>query len=216
MLINSSADQSASATIEATGKSVIQLDPLSGEITQIQVGSKGKKVFFQVDLEPVGSSLYFISLRSSSLPYANPTRGEGMPVLAENEVRVTADQDNVLVLNYLDLNAGKLHLKDSYFMDALLALFEYHGLEMGNPWQHKIQYRREYVKRDTFSENSGFEVSYHFQISRDLDHSSCRRLKPWLRVMNSGTYTSMAAWFKKRKAATGSIRTFIISPWALI
>ena len=172
MLINSSADQSVSATIEAKGKSVIRLDPLTGEVSQIKAGVKGKKVSFQVDLPPIGSSICFISGRRSSLPYANPILEEKKPAVAKNKVTVTVDQDNILVLNYLDLDAGELQLKNSYFMDALLALFDKHDLEMGNPWQHKIQYRQEYVRRDTFPENSGFEASYHFNVSMDLDDLS--------------------------------------------
>ena len=177
MLVNSSADQSVSATIEAKGKSVIQLDPVSGEITQIMVKSEGKMVSFQADLLPVGSSIYFISRGTSSLTFTKTTNGSGKPVVAEGEVKVSVDQDNILVLNYLDLNAGKLQLRDTYFMDALLALFDSRGLEMGNPWQHKIQYRQEYIKRDTFPDKSGFEASYHFTISRDIDHLSMQDIK---------------------------------------
>ncbi len=169
MLVNSSADQSASATIEARGRSVIQLDPVTGEITQIRVESQGKTVSFQADLLPIGSSIYFISMGSTSLPFTKTTKRDANTVAAESEVEVSVDQDNILVLNYLDLNAGELQLKDTYFMDALLALFEGHGLEMGNPWQHKIQYRQDYVARDTFPDNSGFSASYHFTISRDTD-----------------------------------------------
>ena len=62
-------------------------------------------------------------------------------------------------------------------MDALLALFESHGLEMGNPWQHKIQYRQEYVTRDTFPDNSGFSARYHFTISKESDLLSMKDIK---------------------------------------
>ncbi|MCP4313642.1 MAG: hypothetical protein GY790_20505 [Bacteroidetes bacterium] len=177
MLVNSSADQSVSATIEAHGKSVIQLDPLTGEITQLKAESEGKKVTFKADLLPIGSSVYFISTRTSSLPFSKTTQGKGKTLVAENEIEVTTDQDNILVLNYLDLKAGDLKLKDNYFMDALLALFDSHGLEMGNPWQHKIQYRQEYVKRDTFPENSGFEASYHFNLSHEMDTDAFAKIK---------------------------------------
>jgi len=177
MMVNSSADQPATATIEARGKSVISLDPVSGVISQIPAVSGGETVSFQVDLPPVGSSIYFISHSSSSLPFLKATRDVGTQVAPKDEVIVSADQDNILVLNYLDLSSGELKLKDTYFMDALLALFDSHGIEMGNPWQHKIQYRQNYVVRDTFPDGSGFSASYHFTISRDTDLPLLQEIK---------------------------------------
>ena len=68
-------------------------------------------------------------------------------------------------------------MKDTYFMDALLALFESQGLEMGNPWQHKIQYRQNYVSRDTFPKGSGFSASYHFRIAEGVDLKELEKIK---------------------------------------
>ena len=177
MLVNSSEDQSATATIEAKGKSVISLDLISGEISQVVVKSRGKTISFQADLPPVGSAIYFISHSNSSLPFIKTKNGEGGLVASTKQLEISADQDNILVLNYLDLKSGDLELKDSYFMDALLALFDSHGLEMGNPWQHKIQYRQEYVARDSFPDNSGFSASYHFNISGETDPLTMDQIK---------------------------------------
>jgi hypothetical protein len=177
MLVNSSADQASTTNIEAFGKSVISLDPVSGVISQVPAKSLGKKITFQVDLPPAGSAIYFITGNSSSLPFMKTLHGEGKALVADSETAVAADQDNILVLNYLDLKSGNLELKDSYFMDALLALFESHGLEMGNPWQHKIQYRQQYIARDTFPDGSGFSATYHFTISQETDLVSMKQIK---------------------------------------
>ncbi|MCK4991301.1 MAG: hypothetical protein KAS29_12470, partial [Bacteroidales bacterium] len=177
MLVNSSADQSATATIEARGKSAISLNPVSGVISQVPVVSRGITVSFQVDLPPVGSSIYFISQSNSSLPLMETMVGEGSPIAPQDKVAVSADQGNILVINYLDLKSGELELKDSYFMDALLALFESHSLEMGNPWQHKIQYRQDYIVRDTFPDGTGFSASYHFTIAHGMDLSPIKEIK---------------------------------------
>jgi hypothetical protein len=40
---------------------------------------------------------------------------------------------------------------------------------MGNPWQHKIQYKQDYLALDTFKTGSGFEASYHFNVSPSVD-----------------------------------------------
>ena len=172
MLVNSSTGEAAHARLEAKGKSVVRLDPVTGEVFQVPVESTGKKVSFQASLPPVGSSIFFIAAGRSPIPVDPEKSGSGNRVTPMNSVEVSADQENVLVINYLDLSAGELNLQNTYFMDALLALFEKNNLQMGNPWQHKIQYRKNYLVRDTFPANSGFEASYHFIVSPEMDQTA--------------------------------------------
>ena len=55
-------------------------------------------------------------------------------------------------------------------MEALVSLFEENGVAFGNPWQHKIQYRTQYLDLDTtFHDSSWFEVRYHFDVARGTD-----------------------------------------------
>lgn len=70
--------------------------------------------------------------------------------------------DNVLVLDY-----GTLHLKDKVYenihvMAACEKIFHAHGMEQ-NPWDMAIQFKRQYIDRNHFSENSGFEMCYYFE-----------------------------------------------------
>jgi hypothetical protein len=177
ILVNSSADEPAQATVEAQGKSIICLNPISGEISQVSGTQKGNKMSFQVDLPPVGSAIYFISKNSSSIPLLQINENKVSELTPEGDIQISADQENILALNYLDLISGDLELKDVYFMHALLALFDHHGITFGNPWQHKIQYRQDYVALDTFPEGSGFEAIYHFTISPNMDAESLKGLK---------------------------------------
>jgi hypothetical protein len=85
------------------------------------------------------------------------------------ETVVQPEADNVLVLDYLDLKSSKVDLKETYFMKAMHQLFDSNGFKMGNPWQHKIQYKQDYLALDTFKTNSGFEVTYHFNVSATAD-----------------------------------------------
>jgi hypothetical protein len=63
-------------------------------------------------------------------------------------------------------------------MDALIGLFQENGIAMGNPWQHKIQYKKDYLALDTtFKANSGFEASYHFQINENLSLSAMHSIR---------------------------------------
>jgi hypothetical protein len=63
-------------------------------------------------------------------------------------------------------------------MNALIGLFKENGVEMGNPWQHKIQYKKDYLALDTlFKEDSGFEASYHFQINPDVSSVVMKKME---------------------------------------
>ena len=62
-------------------------------------------------------------------------------------------------------------------MTALISLFEENGVEFGNPWQHKIQYKKDYLALDKFTENSGFEVDYHFQVAKGTELSLLKDIK---------------------------------------
>ena len=94
-----------------------------------------------------------------------------------NEIIVNPESDNILVLNYLDLKTPKTEMKDTYFMDALVSLYKENGIEFGNPWQHKIQYKKDYLKLDQFTENSGFNVDYYFHLEEGIDLSALSEIK---------------------------------------
>ncbi len=49
---------------------------------------------------------------------------------------------------------------------------------MGNPWQHKIQYKKDYLDLDTlFKADSWFEASYHFNINPDLNEVAMKGIR---------------------------------------
>jgi len=91
-------------------------------------------------------------------------------------INIHPENENVLVLDYLDLKSKKLNLTESYFMKAMRQLFDSSGFKMGNPWQHKIQYKQDYLALDTFKVGSGFEVKYHFTISENADTETISKL----------------------------------------
>jgi hypothetical protein len=62
-------------------------------------------------------------------------------------------------------------------MNALKGLFKENGVELGNPWQHKIQYKKNYLALDTlFKGDSWFEASYHFSITPSLSPSAMKSI----------------------------------------
>jgi hypothetical protein len=83
-----------------------------------------------------------------------------------------------MMVNYLDLKTAKSDKKDVYFMNALIGLFEENGVAMGNPWQHKIQYKKTWLEMDTlFKAGSWFEASYHFNINSNLDAAAMKSIR---------------------------------------
>ena len=176
-LVNTDTAQVVSATITGTGKSLIKLDLETGNCTRLPVKSENGQITFDMELPPIGSALYFLTKSNASalsVAELTPTEaGSGNstenPVNEPVETVVQPEADNVLVLDYLDLKSSKVDLKETYFMKAMHQLFDSNGFKMGNPWQHKIQYKQDYLALDTFKIGSGFEVTYHFNVSATAD-----------------------------------------------
>jgi hypothetical protein len=124
------------------------------------------KVTIAIDLEPAGSAMFTISGSKADEPEYKPVAGTETLVESTGPVTVNRESDNIMMVNYLDLKTAKSENKGVYFMNALIGLFEENGIEMGNPWQHKIQYKKTYLEMDTlFKTNSWFEATYHFNIN---------------------------------------------------
>ncbi|HRX13328.1 MAG TPA: hypothetical protein P5210_16815, partial [Draconibacterium sp.] len=48
----------------------------------------------------------------------------------------------------------------------------------GNPWQHKIQYKKTWLEMDSlFKADSWFEASYHFNINTNLDAAAMKSIR---------------------------------------
>jgi hypothetical protein len=107
-----------------------------------------------------------------------PVTGTETLVESTGAISVKRETDNIMMVNYLDLKTAKSDKKDVYFMNALIGLFEENGVAMGNPWQHKIQYKKTWLEMDTlFKDKSWFEASYHFNINPDLDAAAMKSIR---------------------------------------
>jgi len=169
-LVNSHKEESASAQLHMKGRNVLKLDLITGEEYAFPNTAEEGMVSFQVDLDPAGSALFLITDKKTVAPKKQTLNTEAKLVASNEKTRVERNSKNVLVINYLDLKTSKSEKKEIYFMDGLIGLFQENGIDMGNPWQHKIQYKRDYLALDSlFDANSGFEASYHFVIQEDLD-----------------------------------------------
>jgi hypothetical protein len=167
--VNSDSLSHASATIEGEGKSLVRMDLTSGNCYQVPAKPEKGIISFFIDLPPVGSALYFLSDQELPEPAESIAGKSESSVAAVGGMTAKAEEENVLVLNFMDVKSKKIDLKDVYFMKAMHQLFDSNGFSMGNPWQHKIQYKQDYLALDTFKTGSGFEVNYHFSVSGSID-----------------------------------------------
>jgi hypothetical protein len=177
-VVNSHTSQKAATEITVEGKYVTKLDLVSGETYSYPAQIEDGKVTFQVELDPVGSALFAVTSKKSDEPEYVKVSGAETVIENIGKVSLKRESDNIMMVNYLDLKTAKSEKKDVYFMNALIDLFEENGVEMGNPWQHKIQYKKNWVKMDTlFKDNSWFEASYHFNINPDLDATTIKSIR---------------------------------------
>lgn len=165
-LVNTNETEIASAKIQAKGKSLVKIDLFTGEQYLVPTEQTEQGVLFEIQLNPIGSALYFISDKVEKFPEQKAEMQEYTNVEPTGEMEVKRLSDNILTLDYLDIKTNKTESNNIYFMKALIGLFKENGVDFGNPWQHKIQYRKNYLELDTlFKDDSGFEVNYHFMVS---------------------------------------------------
>ena len=215
--VNTDTTNTVLATITGNGKSLIKLDLENGSCTQVPVQSDNGQITFDMELSPIGSALYFLTKSNASALAASSVSMENQisestgssienPVSETVETSVRQEADNVLVMDFVDLKGRKLDLKDTYFMKAMHALYDSCGFKMGNPWQHKIQYKQDYLALDTFKTGSGFVVTYHFNIAANADLKDLANLnvvieRPeiWDLYLNDVKLTKTDKWWIDRE-----------------
>jgi hypothetical protein len=177
-VVNSHPIKKASGDFTVKGKYVTRLDLVSGKVYAYPAKAQDGKVLFKFILDPVGSALFVISEQKPSEPEYTTVSGMETVTESTSPVYVKRESDNILMVNYLDLKTAKSDKKDIYFMNALIGLFNENGIEMGNPWQHKIQYKKNWLALDSlFKAGSGFEASYHFYINQNLNAEAMKTIR---------------------------------------
>ena len=177
-VVNSHPERAASATVTLRGTHVSKLDLLTGKTYGYPSRPADGRVSFDIDLGPAGSALFVASgMKTEEPAYTLPSGNETL-VERTGELGVRRESENVLMVNYLDLTTARSTRRDVYFMDALKGLFKENGVEMGNPWQHKIQYRKDYLALDTlFGPGSWFEASYRFSVKPGLEPAAMKSIQ---------------------------------------
>ena len=159
-LVNSSIEQPTAGTVSAPGAGMEEWDLTTGKIKEAVFTAGRDSIQFSFELPPSGSRLLFIS-RAKRKPAIAPALTSA-PVAASDAMSIKRIGPNVLVLDYVDVEAGGEKLASSYFYPAGQFLFKKNGFDR-NPWDSAVQFRDELISRK-IPANAGFEARYRFKI----------------------------------------------------
>lgn len=170
-LVNTDTEETTAGSITAKGKSVWELDMLSGIIKPYPIKHDGNTVSINFNVTPVGSQLLFISNNATSVPVEAPKKVEKTILTPEGNLKVERVEPNVVVIDYCDYKLSEIEEKDVYFFKAGADIFKHYGFD-GNPWNRAVQFNSEILDKNHFPENSGFEAGFSFQVEGPVDVSS--------------------------------------------
>ena len=169
-LVNSSLEASAKGVVSLTGKDVVELNTLTGELLDYPETSDGNRMRVHFDLPPAGSLLlYVFNKKQSGFEQPAPVK-QYTPINASSQLVAKPDGLNILTVDFCDLLLGGETFRDQHVFDAADKTFKYHGFSDGNPWNTSVQYKDNIVRRDTFK-TGGFKATYRFTVEGDFDLS---------------------------------------------
>ncbi len=169
-LVNTSSNEWSTGKFMIDGKSVKELDLISGEVKSYKSKLSENSLNVAFDLPPVGSLLLLIS-NKTEVNTENTGAAEIKIVESYDDLEIKQSDLNVLSLDYCDIMLdGKLE-KDLYYYQAADKIFRHYGFN-GNPWSSAVQYKTSIIDQNNFTDKQGFEVSYSFLVDKKLDPSS--------------------------------------------
>jgi hypothetical protein len=173
-LVNSSLNEHLTGTLEANGKDVIEMNTLTGELIGYQYEIKGEGVSLSYSLPPAGSLLLYLP-GSKTDKYKTPVKLKNLTAITSaSPLIITKNEDNVLMIDFCDVEVGSEITKDLNTYYAADRVFRYYGFKNGNPWNTSVQFKTNIVDRDTFGQGTGFRVSYHFPVKGKFDLSGIK------------------------------------------
>lgn len=209
-LANSSLSEQSNGNLEISGKDVIELNTLSGEITGYENSQEGGKVNLSYSLPPAGSLLLFVP-KTKIAEYKIPSKPLNMTeFVSATPTKILRDRDNVLMIDFCDIEVGNTTSKDLNTYNAADKVYKYFGFKNGNPWNTSVQYKTNITDKDTFGLPTGFTASYHFNIHNNFDFSGVTAVveRPGLwKVLINGTEvkSDSGQWWLDRSFGTYKI-----------
>lgn len=176
-LANASLSEAVQGTFFAAGKQAIAMDPFTGQLEAYPAENRGKDPLgLKFAIPPAGSLLIFISKQEiSGIP--EPAEPAGLTeIQGTSEMSAGRLRPNPLMLDYCELKLEDQAAMEMHVLDACDRVFRHYGFERGNPWATFVQFNDRLVARDTFGPNTGFSVTYHFNVQEGVDRSGMRAI----------------------------------------
>lgn len=209
-LVNSSLTETAYGRVSIEGKSLQELDGMSGEIFAYHGLVYGKYVETTFILPPAGSLILFSSSSEKSSYKARPQITNGNILKATTPLEIKRMKDNALTLDFCDLIIDGKSEQGLYTVEACNKLYQHYG--MNDPWNSAIQYRRSIVERDTFK-TGDIKVNYHFIVAGDIDKDQLKLIAEqpeiWKVKINGESVSSTGASFLDTRFGTYSIGKYV-------
>lgn len=180
LLVNASLDEASDVEVALNGKHAVRMDALDGKVYEMPVETANGAVTVKTRVEPAGSVLLYVSNDPVEARKPQVSTG-GTPLQADGPMRIARHRDNVLLIDFIDLQNGDKQYKDIYYNNAGAEVFRNAGLS-GNPWFWAMQYKQDIVNMD-LSAAPGFTAAYRFTVSgTGVDTKSMKILveRPWL------------------------------------
>lgn len=173
-LINSSLSDRLTGSFSTSGKGAVEMNTFSGEIYGYPAEVTGEEIKLVYSLPPAGSLLLFIP-RNTMADIAVPEHPkEFIAVQSPSPMVVTRNKENVLMIDFCDLELENDITKDMNTYYAADKVYKYYGFKNGDPWNTSVQFKKNIVDRDTFGINTGFTATYHFPVKGKFDLSAIR------------------------------------------
>ncbi len=179
-LVNSDLEAYVRGSFTMKGSEAAELNTLTGEIYGYPVKTLNGKVSLSISIPPAGSLLLFIPENDNN--FVVPLRQIPTNVVESPfPVNINREKENVLMIDFCDIDLGNGPVKDLHTFNAADTVFKYHGFINGNPWNTSVQFRTNIIDRDTFNVNTGFTASYHFTVRDNFDVTGLKAVieRPW-------------------------------------
>lgn len=203
-LVNSSLTEHQTGSLEVNGVEAVEMNTLTGNISSYPCAQKNKRISLSWSLPPAGSLLLYIprSKKAVATPAHEPENLT--PVASSSPITITKDKENVLTIEFCDLQIGKEVTKDMHNYSAADKVFKAFGFKNGNPWNTSVQFKTRIVDRDTFGIITGFTATYHFNVKDKFDYSLIKAVveRPYLwsvQVNGTGVKAEDGKWWLDRE-----------------
>lgn len=171
-LSNASMESAARGKITVSGKDALLLDAATGEILDYPEQEQSGMSSLQFEIQPAGSLLLFIANQKQP-GFKSYQPATGGSVAQGTTIQTARPAENTLMIDFCDLLFADSSLKDTHVETASNIIFKHYGFNR-DPWEHQVQFKTNFVDRDTFSVGTGYTATYHFNIDHGVTFDKFR------------------------------------------